>query len=275
MEGIREKEAALMAHLAPMGRAAVAFSGGVDSTYLLHAAVRALGAAQVLAVTMQLASVPARELEEARDFCASRGIRQTVLPLDQFRAPGFADNPPDRCYRCKRFLFETLRTYAAGEGFSHVLDGTNRDDADHYRPGMRAIAELGIESPLRAAELRKADIRALSKEAGLPTWSKPAFACLATRFPYGERITEEKLRMTEAAEDFLRRHGFAQYRVRMHGDLARIEVPEGDLARLFALRKETAEALRALGFRYVTMDLMGYRMGSMDEALPVGGKETV
>jgi len=267
MEELAQKKEALEAQLWALGRAAVAFSGGVDSALLLHEALKVLGRDNVLAVTMQLASVPERELAEAKDFCKERGIRHEVLLLDQFRVQGFADNPPDRCYLCKRFLFEKLRAYAGAEGFTHILDGTNRDDADHYRPGMRAIAELGIVSPLRLAELRKADIRALAKAEGLPVWSKPAFACMATRFPYGERITEGKLRMTEAAEDFLWQHGFAQFRVRMHGDLARIEVPEADLARLFALRKETAAALRALGFRYVTMDLMGYRMGSMDEAV--------
>ena len=271
MDDVKTKEAALLARLAPLGRAAGAFSGGVDSTYLLYAAAKALGRENVLAVTMRLASVPARELDDAAAYCRKAGVRQTVLALDQFAVPGFADNPPDRCYLCKRALFARLRDYAAREGFPHVLDGTNRDDADHYRPGMRAIAELGVLSPLRLSELRKADIRALSKEAGLPTWSKPAFACMATRFPYGERITEEKLRMTEGAEDFLCRHGFAQFRVRMHGNLARIEVPEADLPRLFALRRDVSAALRGLGFLYVTMDLMGYRMGSMDEA----NKETV
>ena len=270
---LKEKQQALRALLAGYGRAAVAFSGGVDSTYLLYEAQEVLGTENVIAVTMRLASVPERELAEAADFCRTRGIRQAVLSIDQFSAPGFADNPPDRCYLCKRYLFETMLNFAEKEGFPFVLDGTNRDDADHYRPGMRAIAELGVASPLRLAELRKADIRALSKEADLPTWSKPAFACLATRFPYGERITEEKLRRTEGAEDFLWNHGFTQFRVRSHGLLARIEVPRADMDRLYGLADETAAAFRALGFLYVTLDLMGYRMGSMDEEAQSGVKE--
>lgn len=261
-----QKKEALRALLRQYGRAAVAFSGGVDSTYLLYEARETLGTENVIAVTMRLASVPERELAEAAEFCEKEGIRQAVLAIDQFSAPGFADNPPDRCYLCKRYLFETALAFARGEGFPFLLDGTNRDDADHYRPGMRAIAELGVASPLRLAELRKAEIRALSKEAGLPTWSKPAFACLATRFPYGEHITEEKLRRTEGAEDFLWRQGFTQFRVRSHGLLARIEVPKADMDRLYEMADEVARTFRALGYLYVTLDLMGYRMGSMDEA---------
>lgn len=190
------------------------------------------------AVTIRLASVPERELDGAAAFCRERGIPQTVIALDQFRVPGFAENPPDRCYLCKRRLFLALKAYAEKEGLAAVMDGTNLDDAGSYRPGLRAIEELGVRSPLREAGMTKADIRALAKRAGLSVWSKPAFACLATRFPYGERITEEKLRMAEAAEDFLWKEGFIQSRVRMHGDLARIEVPEDDLPRLFAMRKK-------------------------------------
>lgn len=263
---LAKKQEALRALLRQYGRAAVAFSGGVDSTYLLYEARETLGTENVIAVTMRLASVPERELAEAAAFCEKEGIRQEVLAIDQFSAPGFADNPPDRCYLCKRYLFETALEFARRAGFSFLLDGTNRDDADHYRPGMRAIAELGVASPLRLAELRKEEIRALSKEAGLPTWSKPAFACLATRFPYGEHITEEKLRRTEGAEDFLWRQGFTQFRVRSHGLLARIEVPKADMDRLYEMADEVARTFRALGYLYVTLDLMGYRMGSMDEA---------
>ncbi len=265
MDELLKKEEKLEEILRGLGSGALAFSGGVDSAYLLHEARKVLGS-RAAAVTIRLASVPERELDGAAAFCRERGIPQTVIALDQFRVPGFEENPPDRCYLCKRRLFLALKAYAEKEGLAAVMDGTNLDDAGSYRPGLRAIEELGVRSPLREAGMTKADIRALAKRAGLSVWSKPAFACLATRFPYGERITEEKLRMAEAAEDFLWKEGFIQSRVRMHGDLARIEVPEDDLPRLFAMRKKTAEALRRIGFTYVAMDLMGYRMGSMDEA---------
>lgn len=259
-----EKEKALREGLARLGSAVIAFSGGVDSTYLLAEAQEALGD-RVAAVTLRLSSMPEKELAEAVSFCRKRGIRHEILDIDQFSIPGFQDNPRDRCYRCKRFLFARLKQWAEDRGIPAVADGTNRDDESGYRPGLRALAELGILSPLRDAGLGKEDIRALSKKAGLPTWKKPAFACLATRFPYGERLTEEKLRRVEAAENFLFDRGLTQLRVRAHGDLARIEALPEEMERLLSLRRETDACFRRLGFSYVTMDLAGYRTGSMDE----------
>ena len=264
METISEKEKNLFEILRAAESAVIAFSGGVDSSYLLWAAREILGA-RALAVTLDLATVPRREKETAGAFCRERHISHKMLAVDQTEIPGFSENPKDRCYLCKRALFETLKREALREGFAMVADGTNADDAKGYRPGLRALAELGIRSPLREAGLTKSEIRELSHRAGLATWDAPSFACMATRFPYGTRITPEGLSRVEAAEDFLREKGFAQFRVRVHGDLARIELPPEAFPKFLKLREETAEVFRKLGFTYVTLDVEGFRSGSMDE----------
>lgn len=265
---LEHKQDILEAYLQGLGSVVLAFSGGVDSTYLLHEAVKVLGD-KAMAVTMNLASVPEREVADAIEFCEKEGISQKVISLDQFKIAGFAENPENRCYLCKHFLFSTLKQLAIEEGFDYIIDGTNMNDATQYRPGLKALAELDVKSPLRYAEMTKADIRELSREAGLPTWSKPSFACMATRFPYGQTITEDKLKMVEKAENYLFSKGFKQLRVRIHdGNMARIEVLPEELLKLFGIHNEVQRTLKNLGFTYVTMDLEGYRMGSMDEVLP-------
>lgn len=260
-----EKEKKLAVLLEKCMPLAVAFSGGVDSTYLLHEAVKA-GKEKVTALIMKTPSVPERELDEAVTFCKSRGISFFVLPADPFSAAGFRENGRDRCYICKHFLFSALLEKAKEEGIPFVADGTNADDRKEFRPGLKALKELGIRSPLAEAGLTKKEIRELSEKEGLPTWNKPSFSCLATRFPYGEELTVEKLRRTEAAENLLAELGFTQRRVRVHGNLARIEVLPAEIPLLLERRDMISSRLEELGFLYTTVDLKGFRSGSMDTA---------
>jgi uncharacterized protein len=246
----------------------VAYSGGVDSTLLLKAAVEVLGD-RALAVTAESETYPSREGGEAVRLAKELGARHTVIQTSELGIEHFANNPPERCFYCKKELFGKLAEIARSEGLEAVLDGSNADDTRDYRPGMQAASELGVRSPLRDAGLTKEDIREISKGLGLSTWDKPAFACLASRFPYGDRITAEKLVRVGAAEDFVRELGVTQVRVRDHGQIARIEVAHEDFDVVMrpANREQIAAKFRKLGYFYVTLDLEGYRSGSMNAPL--------
>lgn len=264
---MEEKYARLGTILQEMGKTVIAFSGGVDSTFLLKAALQFLGSEHVLAVTADSETYPVREKEEAIAIAKELGAPHEIIHTSELAIPGYAENTANRCYFCKNSLFDHLIPIAQQRGYHHVAFGAIADDLGEHRPGLTAAHERGVRAPLLEAGLQKWEIRHLSREFGLRTWDKPSFACLSSRIPYGEMITAEKLSMIDRAEDFLIQLGFRQVRVRQHGNLARIEVSPRDLANVLAVAETVHAKLNEIGYAYVTLDLKGYRSGSMNEVL--------
>ena len=265
----QKKKEALLKGLEGLDSLLIAFSGGVDSTFLLAIAHQVLGS-KVLAVTATSVTFSKAEQEEAEAFTRERGIKHILFCSDETELPEFRNNGPNRCYYCKKHLFEKLWTFAQEHHIPYIAHAANVDDLNDYRPGERAAREMGALAPLRDAGLSKSEIRYLSEEMGLSTWNKPSMACLASRFPYGETITEEKLAMVGRGESFLARLGFRQYRLRYHGDVARIEVMPDDFKILANSheRRRIIKAFREIGFLYVALDLEGYVSGSLNRSLP-------
>jgi uncharacterized protein len=271
MKPAQVKLAQLKKTLKKMEKVLIAFSGGVDSSFLLKVALDTLGKENVLAVTADSKTYPREELKDASNLAKDLGLngRHRIIKTSELKLKKFSENPPDRCYYCKSELFSRLKKIAQKNKISYVLDGSNYSDQNDFRPGRKALTELGIRSPLLESGLTKEEIRALSKKLKLPTWNKPALACLSSRIPYGEKITFEKLKRIEKAESFLKNLGFNQLRVRDHNNIARIELEPEELQRSLdeSLRKKIYDRLRNLGYSYITLDLLGYRTGSMNEIL--------
>jgi uncharacterized protein len=265
---IEQKWEHLKALLHEMNLAVLAYSGGVDSSLLLRAASEVMGP-RLIAVTAVSETYPAGELQSAKFFARSLGVTHRTLHTEELSSEAFVQNSPDRCYYCKKELFEKLRKLADTEGIPFVIEGSNTDDVNDHRPGRKAAREHAVRSPLVEAGLSKSEVRELARGLELPVWDKPSLACLSSRIPYGTRITPLILRTIQEAEDHLRVHGFRQVRVRYHGDVARIEVDRSDFAKLFSsgVAEQITAALKEIGFTYVCLDLTGYRTGSMNEGM--------
>lgn len=263
---LRDKYEELKTYLKAAESVAVAFSGGADSAFLLKAAQDALGE-KAAAITVQSSLIPESEIKDAQRFCKDNNIHHIVCQANPLSLKAFTDNPPDRCYICKKEIFTIIKNTAEENGIKTVAEGSNSDDNNDYRPGIKAIRELSVISPLQIMNFTKNEIREMSEILGLPTYNKPSFACLASRFAYGESITDEKLKRVEKAEEVLREAGFKQFRVRVHGDIARIEILSAQFEKLLKQRGQIYKKFKSFGFSYVTMDLQGYRTGSMNEVL--------